>query len=64
MRYGSPGILQALKENGVDGREYRTRGEARTEIFRYIEMFYNRERLHSVLGYTPPESHKNGRIGA
>ncbi|TDD11575.1 hypothetical protein E1292_05010 [Nonomuraea deserti] len=28
--------------------------EARTAVIEYIEAFYNRRRLHSVLGYRPP----------
>ncbi len=31
-----------------------TRQEARQEIFRYIELFYNPKRLHSALAYTSP----------
>lgn len=36
-------------------RSFRTRQEARTAVFDYIESFYNRERLHSTLGYRSPE---------
>jgi len=36
-------------------RSLRTKQEARTAIFDYIETFYNRERLHSTLGYRSPE---------
>lgn len=32
-----------------------TRVQARTVIFEYIEVFYNRQRLHSALGYRSPE---------
>jgi transposase InsO family protein len=35
---------------------YATRDEARAAIFEYIEVFYNRKRLHSSLGYVSPES--------
>jgi transposase InsO family protein len=33
---------------------YRTRNEARTSVFSYIEVFYNRRRRHSALGYLSP----------
>ena len=31
-----------------------TRGEATQDIFEYIEVFYNRRRRHSTLGYSSP----------
>ena len=34
---------------------FATRAQARTIIFEYIEVFYNRQRLHSSLGYLSPE---------
>jgi putative transposase len=34
---------------------FATRAHARTAIFEYIEAFYNRQRLHSSLGYLSPE---------
>jgi len=43
-----------LKTELVYHREYATRGEARSDIFDYIEVFYNRQRLHSALGYRSP----------
>lgn len=43
-----------LKKELVHHRRYRTRAEARRDIFDYIEIFYNRERLHSSLGYLSP----------
>jgi transposase InsO family protein len=33
---------------------YHTRDEARVDVIKYIEMFYNSERLHSYLGYKNP----------
>ena len=33
---------------------YRTRDEARAALFDYLEIFYNRQRLHSGLGYRTP----------
>lgn len=43
-----------LKRELVHHRRYRTKQEARRDIFEYIEVFYNRERLHSSLGYMSP----------
>ena len=40
---------------GVTGRgSFATRAEARQAIFEWIEVFYNRQRLHSTLGYRSP----------
>ena len=44
-----------LKTELVHLREYATRDEARQSIFEYVEVFYNRQRLHSALGYLSPE---------
>jgi transposase InsO family protein len=44
----------SLKSERVQQRHYRTRAEARTDLFEYIEVFYNRWRLHSALGYLCP----------
>jgi putative transposase len=48
-------FFSTLKCERVDGSNYQTRAEARTDIFAYIEGFYNRNRLHSSLGYLSPE---------
>jgi putative transposase len=45
-----------LKMELVYQQEYATQMEARLSIFEYIEVFYNRQRLHSSLGYVSPES--------
>ncbi len=44
-----------LKTEWVYHETYRTRKEARTKLFEYIEVFYNRVRKHSTLGYKSPE---------
>lgn len=43
-----------LKTEWVHHHHYRTRLEARQSLFKYIEVFYNRKRLHSSLGYKSP----------
>ena len=43
-----------LKAERVDGRLFLTRDEARRAIFEYVEVFYNRVRLHSALGHQSP----------
>ena len=49
----------ALKNELVYRTVYPTRRHARTDIAEYIEVFYNRQRLHSALGYrTPIEVHQ------
>ncbi len=45
-----------LKTEWVYHQKYATRNEARSSIFEYIEMFYNRVRRHSSLGYVSPEA--------
>ncbi len=47
-----------LKRELVYGERYRTRKEARLSIFEYVEVFYNRIRRHSALGYRSPEQHE------
>ena len=49
-----------LKAELVSGERYATRDEARASIFEYIEVFYNRQRLHSSLGYQSPEQFEAG----
>jgi putative transposase len=45
-----------LKTELVHHQHYATREEARQSIFEYIEVFYNRIRLHSSLNYKSPEA--------
>ena len=43
-----------LKTELLPGRAFATRKEASLAIFEYVEVFYNRKRLHSALGYQSP----------
>lgn len=58
----------AVKVERVHRTVYPTRKKARDDIARYIELRYNRMRLHSALGYrTPQEVHDeylNGQVAA
>jgi putative transposase len=50
----SESFFHTLKTELVHQQTYQTRAEARQAIFEYIEVFYNRERLHSTNGYMSP----------
>ncbi|MBN4053781.1 IS3 family transposase [Haliea sp. AH-315-K21] len=43
-----------LKTEWVDHQDYRTKQQAKQSLFEYIEVFYNRQRRHSYLGYLSP----------
>jgi len=47
-----------LKTELVHEERYRSRLEARLSIFEYVEVFYNRQRSHSALGYRSPEEYE------
>jgi transposase InsO family protein len=46
----------SLKKEVIHDADFATREEARRAIFDWIEIFYNRQRLHSSLGYVSPEA--------
>ena len=48
-------FFSTLKNEHVHFQDYQNRQEAKTDIFAYIEGFYNRTRRHSSLGYLSPE---------
>ncbi|HEY2015313.1 MAG TPA: IS3 family transposase [Bryobacteraceae bacterium] len=50
-----------LKNELTWHRTFRTRDEARAAIFDYIEVFYNRQRLHQTLDYVSPTRYENER---
>ncbi len=48
-----------VKRELVNTREWATRAELEMALFDYIEVFYNRKRLHSTLDYLTPEEYDN-----
>lgn len=48
-------FFATLKQELVYHRQYLTRNEAKQDIFEYIQVWYNRKRSHSALGYLSPE---------
>jgi transposase InsO family protein len=48
-------FFATLKTELVYDTNYRTRNEARRDIFKYIEMIYNRKRIHSAIGGISPD---------
>lgn len=47
-------FFKTLKRELVKGKRYRTREEARQDIFKYIELYYNRQRMHSAIDHNAP----------
>ena len=51
-------FYRTLKVELIYQKKYETRIEAQRDIFEYIEIFYNRGRLHSSIGYNSPEEYE------
>ena len=49
-------LWATLKKELVHGQRFRTHDEARTAIFEWIEVWYQRIRIHGSLGYVSPEA--------
>lgn len=52
-------FFSILKRELIYHEVYKTREEAKTSLFQYIEIFYNRKRRHSALGYMSPLEFEN-----
>lgn len=52
-------FFRTLKTELIGNGMFRTREEARREGFAFIEVWYNRQRLHPALGYRSPEEYEN-----
>ena len=51
-------FFKSIKVELVKQEKFKTPEEARSAIFEYIEIFYNRKRLHSTLGYLSPTEYE------
>lgn len=52
-------FFHSLKTEWVSFEDYKSRSEARSSLFSYIELFYNRKRRHSALQYKSPMAFEN-----
>lgn len=57
-------FFHTLKTELIYHCKYKTREEAMQSIFEYIEVFYNRKRRHSTLGYQSPERYEMMALAA
>ena len=51
-------FFHTLKTEHIFFEDFQTRTKAKESIFEWIEVFYNRERRHSTLGYVSPECYE------
>jgi putative transposase len=51
-------FFHSLKTEEVHGSRYRTRAEAKRRLFEYIEVWYNRKRRHSAIGFVSPAEYE------
>ena len=51
-------FYRTLKRELVSGRKFESREEAKKEVFKFIELYYNSVRMHSALGYASPCFHR------
>jgi len=51
-------FFASLKKECIYRKEYMHINEVEKDLFEYIELFYNRKRLHSFLGYKSPVNYK------
>ena len=52
----------SLKVEAIHGERFDTRAQAKAHVFDYIEVYYNRNRLHSTLGYLSPDEFERTHV--
>lgn len=55
-------FFRSLKVEHVYHEDFLTRAMARTSVFEWMEVFYNRQRIHSSLGYKTPVEFEGGVV--
>jgi len=55
-------FVATLKRELLDRRSWPTREEVRSALFEFVEVFYNRQRIHSALGYTSPADYERSTM--
>jgi putative transposase len=55
-------FFATIKKELIHGRAWPTKAELRTEVFEYIEVFFNRRRRHSTLGMLSPADYENSTL--
>ena len=64
MNGSEPFLFLSLKNEPTWHHRFNTRDGERAVIFDYIEIFYNRERLHETLSYESPARYEERRAVA
>src|SRR4051795_1900197 len=59
---GAESFFATLKNELIERRSWSSVAQVRTAVVEYIEVFYNRRRLHSSLGYLSPAEYEAQRI--
>ena len=55
-------FFATLKKEEVHREDYGTREQAKASLFHSIEVFYNRKRRHSALGYLSPHQYEQSLL--
>ena len=58
----SESFFHSLKVEAIHGERFETRQQIRETVFEYVEVDYNRQRLHSYLGYKSPDEFEQQKI--
>ena len=56
-------FFASMKKEYFSRREYATMEAVEKDLYYYIEIFYNRKRLHSTLGYMSPVAYRLKNAG-